>query len=273
MNTVTSILPAVESFAASIDWLGLIQTALILAVLVFALGTVLRFIFGRHSSLTRAVSAALNLVLIYLSAIGLTALLPELCGILNHLPFMTLTGDRFFLWDPLQLPSEILFPSALQLAILAFLVNVLETYLPEGEKFFHWYFWRCVTGLTALSIYIILCILIQRYEPRIFGDWAIYILIGFWSLILLTGISNLVLSVVLTAANPVIGILYTFFFSNVFGKQFGKSILTTLLMLVIASALPQLGIVHFAFSDFSLVSYGPMCVIMVIALYLFGRFL
>ena len=41
----------------------------------------------------------------------------------------------------------------------------------------------------------------------------------------------------------------------------------------LVGGLNRLGFSQFAFSDFSLLSYGPTCLILVGTLYLFGRFL
>ena len=86
-------------------------------------------------------------------------------------------------------------------------------------------------------------------------------------------ILSFLLTLVLTAVHPVIGALYAFFFSNLLGRQFSKSILTTLILTGLVGTLNRLGFYQFAFSDFSLLSYGPTCVILTLTLYLFGKFL
>ena len=78
---------------------------------------------------------------------------------------------------------------------------------------------------------------------------------------------------VLSVVHPIIGVLYAFFFSNLFGRQFSKSILTTLILTALVGGLNQMGFSRFAFSDFSLLTYGPVCLILIGTLYLFGRFL
>lgn len=272
MNPISTVLPAVQELG-NIDWLTVLQTVLVFAVVIFAIGTVLRLIFGKGSSLTRSVSASLNILLIYLAAILLYVFVPALRTGLNELPFISVTQERFFLWAPGAMAEELLFPSLIRLALLAFLVNCLESFLPEGKKFGTWYLWRMVTVLVSLAAYLGVCWLVNAYAPEVFGSWAAWIIIGFWALILLTGILKALLSVILTVVNPVIGLLYTFFFSNLFGKQFSKSILTTVLMLGIFTGLERIGFTQFAFSEFSLASYGPACVIVVVVLYLFGKFL
>ena len=273
MTILTSILPQVQELAGQIDWLTVLRTTLIFAVSAFAAGAVLRLIFGKQAKVTRAVSASLSILLIYLAAVLLYLFLPNYRAELASLPFITVDAQKLVLWQLSGLSEELLYGSMLRLAILAFLVNLLETLLPDGKKFVSWYLWRCLTALLSLALYRLVCGLAEQYVPELLTLWAKPIILGFWALILLSGILKVLLTVVLTVVNPIIGALYAFFFSNLLGRQFSKSILTTLILMGLIGGLNRLGFSQFAFSDFSLVSYGPACLILVLTLYLFGRFL
>lgn len=255
------------------DWSSVLQVVLVGAVLIFAVGAIFRAIFGKGSSINRAVSATLSILMVYLAAILLYLFAPDLIGDVNQLPFLTVSADKVQLWDIGSLSSELLYVSLVKMGILAILVNLLETFLPKGKKIITWYLWRCVTVIAALSLYVFICGLINTFVPQVFGEWAGYVLIACWAVILLVGILKVLLSIVLTVVNPIIGAIYTFFFSNIIGKQFTKSILTTLLMALIVAGLNNAGLTQFAFADFSLAAYGPTCVIVVVALYLFGKLL
>lgn len=255
------------------DWTSVLQIVLIGAVLIFAIGAIFRGIFGKGSAINRAVSATLSILMVYLAMILLYLFVPDLRGTVNQLPFLTVTADQVQLWDISALSNEALYASLVKMGILAILVNLLESLLPHGKKFFSWYVWRCVTVLAGLFLYIVACGAINALVPQVFGQWAGYVLIGFWAMILLIGIVKVLLSVVLTVVNPVVGALYTFFFSNIVGKQFTKSILTTVLMALIVAGLNNAGLTQFSFSDFSLATYGPTCIIVVVVLYLFGKLL
>lgn len=273
MFFLTGVLPQLDEAILSIDWLAVLRTVLIFAVVVFAAGAVLRMIFGKGSNLTRAVSASVTILLIYLTSILIYLFLPEHRAELPALPFITVNDTRFVLWQLSELSDPLLYGSVLKLAILAFLVNLLEVPMPQGKNFFTWYLWRMATVFAALAGYSFLCAFLNRLVPSLFTEWAKVIVMGFWGVILLSGVLKLLLSVILTVMNPIIGALYTFFFSNLIGRQFSKSILTTLILVALVAALNQIGFVQFAFSDFSLAVYGPTCVILVLTLYLFGKFL
>lgn len=273
MQFLTSVLPQISALAGSIDWMDLLKTVLIFAVVIFATGTVLRMIFGKGSNLTKAVSACVTILLIYLTAILIYLFLPDYRAELPALPFITVDAQHFALWQLSNLGDSLLYSSILKLAILAFLVNLLEALLPNGKKFLTWYLWRTVTVLAALVAYGSVCHALGEVFPELFTVWAKPLVLGFWAVILLSGVLKVLLSIVLTAVNPIIGALYTFFFSNLLGRQFSKSILTTVILVILADILNQIGFVQFAFSDFSLAAYGPACLILIATLYLFGKFL
>lgn len=273
MNDIASVLPAVGELAASIDWMSVLKTAAIIIAAFLILGGVFRLIFGKGSKMSRAVSAVLSIFLVYLAAILLFVFVPELRGSVSQLPFITVTQDHFMLWDLELLGQELLYPSLLKLALLAFVVNLLETLLPDGKKFITWYLWRTVTVLGSLALYVGVCAVAEMALPELFGVWAKYIILGFWSMIALSALLKGLLAVILTAVNPIIGGIYTFFFVNKLGSQFSKSILTTLLCVGVFALLNNMGLTQFAFADFSLATYGPTCIVVVVMLYMFGKHL
>ncbi len=256
-----------------IDWVATIKLSCVIAVGIFAVGAIFRAFLGRGSSLTRSVSAVLNILLIYVSAVMLYRYFPALHQLFNSLPFTTMTADHAVLWDVSHLPDLILYPAVLQMSILALLVNTLETFLPRGRSIITWYLYRTVTAMSALILYFGLYSAVNHFAPKIFDAWAETILIAFWGIILLIGLLKLIFSVLLSIFNPIIGACYAFFFSNLFGKQFTKAILTTIFMVLIIFYLNQFGLTQIIYSEVTLASYGPMSLILLIALYLFGKIL
>lgn len=273
MYHLTSLLTRLQQTVGAIDWLTAIRTALMFAAVAFAAGVLLRVCFGKGAKITRAVSASLSILMIYLAAVLIYLFLPQYRSELASLPFVTVDEYRFVLWQLPKLADSVLYGALLRLFVLAVLVNLLEVVLPDGESFGKWYFWRCLTVLTGLVLYRLLCGLADQYVPELLNQWAKPVVLLLWAIILLSGILKVLLTLVLTAVHPVIGALYAFFFSNLLGRQFSKSILTTLILTGLVGTLNRLGFYQFAFSDFSLLSYGPTCVILTLTLYLFGKFL
>lgn len=273
MIHLTSLLPRLQEYAETADWLRFLMTALQFAVIFSLAGVILRLIFGKDSRLNRALSACLSILLMYLAAILIYLFLPVARDFLSPLPFLTVQQTRVTLWDLSALSEGLLYGSLLKLAFIAFLVNLLEALLPRGETFRRWWLWRTVTVLSVLTLYSLLCTWLEGAYPQVFTLWAKPMILGFWLAILLTAVLKLLLGVVLTVMNPIIGALYTFFFSNIFGRQFSKSILTTLILVALMGILNGLGFSQFSFSDSSFAAYGPTCLIILLTLYLFGRFL
>lgn len=267
-------LSAITDFSGyQIDWIETIKLSCVIAIGIFAVGAIFRAFLGRGSSLTRSVSAALNILLIYVCAAVLYQHLPTLHQLFNSLPFVTMSTDRMTMWNISLLPDLILYPAVLQMSVLALLVNILETFLPRGRNIITWYLYRTLTALGALILYFGLYSAINHIAPEIWGAWAEIILITFWGIILLIVLLKLLFSVLLSIFNPIIGACYTFFFSNLFGKQFTKAILTTIFMVLIISYLNQYGISQVVYSEMTLANYGSMSLILLVVLYLFGKFL
>lgn len=273
MTILQDMLPAVTKLANSIDWITVIKTAALICAAVCILGGVLRLIFGKGSSLVCSVFACLSLALLYLAGIVIYVFIPQLRSSMTSLPFISVSGDGFYLWDIANLSTESLYPALLRLFILAFLVNLIESILPSGKKLLSWYGLRMLTVAASLGIYVGLSAVINSFAPQIYGEWAGYILIGLWLCIGLIGIVKVLVGIVLMTIHPVLGALFTFFFSNLFGKQLTKAILTSVLAICILMILYQLGFLGFAFSGFSFASYAPTCLIALAALYLFGKLL
>ncbi len=269
----STLLTQWEQAAQALDWPAVLRSAAVVCVVLFALGAVLRMIFGRGSSLNSALSATLSVLLVYLTAVIISWLMPQWRASLPQLPFVTVTQNRFFLWDLHQVSKSVVYGGILRLSILAFLVNLLEAFMPHGKKIYTWYLFRMGTVLAALAGYSMATTWLEHLFPGLFDQYAQAVVLGFWAVIALAGVLKVLLSVVLTVVNPIVGAVYTFFFSNLVGKQFTKSILTTILCLAIVSIANQIGVSQFAFSDFSLVTCVPAGLLALVTLYLFGQFL
>ena len=269
---LSAILPQAQQFILRTDWLGVIQGSALVTLSLFLAGGLFRLLFGRGHPLISAVSAVLSMGLVYLAAVLLELFLPQLRQ-LPALPFLEVTARqvRLLIFTPAE--PLLLYPALLRLGILAFLVNLLESALPTGEGFWSWYLWRTVTVLAALSGYALICACLDHYAPEILGSWAEAILWGFWALIALLALVKLLTGLILSAMNPLVGGLYSFFFSRFLGLQMTKSILTAGLCLAVCYALHRSGLTQFAFADFTLAAYGPTCLITMLGLYFFGRFL
>ena len=273
MAHLTSLFQQALSWISSHSWFPFVQAIFLLVLSIFLLGAIFRLIFGKGSTFNRAVSASLSVLLVYLAVILIELFLPDYREALPALPFVQVDSEHLFLQNVLHLPGEILYPSILRLLILSFIVNLLEEFLPEGKNFLSWYLWRVVVVLASLTPYAILCSTLEASVPSFFGVYAKLFVWAYMALILLTGILKVGMGLILSAVNPLIGSLYAVFYTDPIGKQLSKSILTALLIMT-GIALAYLdGLTEFAFADFSLLVYGPICLAVFVGLYFFGKFL
>ena len=81
---------------------------------------------------------------------------------------------------------------------------------------------------------------------------------------------NLVLSVVLTVVNPIFGALYTFFFSNIVGKQVSKAVFSTAIVCAVFYLLDLFGYTVVCISAAALITYIPLALLLLGLWYLIG---
>lgn len=273
MTVMNDILPSVTQLAGSIDLVSALKLALILAAAACLLGGILRLLLGRGSAIVQATGACVSLVLVYLSAVALYALLPEIRSLIPPLPFLAVNSSAAQLEHIATAAADSISVGLLRLFILSLAVNLAESLLPNGTRVLSWYGYRMLSVAITLGGYLGFCMLTDLLLPQFFGGWAMWILLGIWGFVLLTGLLKVLLGVILVAVNPIIAALYAFFFSHLIGRQISKSILTSVLFAAVLVLCHHLGFTGILFSSFSLLSYGPACLIALLTLYLFGRML
>ena len=71
----------------------------------------------------------------------------------------------------------------------------------------------------------------------------------------LSGILTLILGLVISVSNPFLGAMYTFFFSNVIGKQISKAIFSSAVLCFILYLMEQFGLVVIIITPAALLTY------------------
>lgn len=255
------------------QWLESAQPILVFAVELFALSAVFRVIQGKDSAVTESFRTGLTLLLSYLLLILMYQFFPALRGQLPQLPFSRVDEHCFVLLPVCSFAEELLYSQLFRLGILTLIMNFCDALLPKEEDFSSW-FLRCFLGVFAgFVLYGFFIRLIEATIPQLLGAWAKPLVLGFCGVLLLSWVLKLLLGVVLTVMNPIVGAVYGFFFSHALGKQFPKSILTTGILLSALEGLNRIGKASFSFPDFDSISFSAPLLILSICLYLFHRFL
>ena len=257
----------------NLDLPYLLKAGGILLIGIILFGSIGRFVFGKKSVLNVAVSSAIAIIFMYALTIVLRIAGVEFQEFLAPLPFVRFSGDTLYLFTFAGKDYTLICSELLSMIILAFLVNLLDRWLPRGKNIFTWFIFRCLTVILATLAHLIVYGLLTRYLPEGLVTYAPVVLLAVLALMLLTGALKLLVGVALTTVNPLIAALYTFFFANVIGKQVTRAVFTTGIMSLLILALEYVGVAALAVTSAALVVYIPFMIIMLIFWYVVNKVL
>lgn len=262
----------VNYFASNgIDFYGLLKTAGVLLLGSLLLGALGRFVFGKRSVLSNAVSSSIGILFIYVVTVLLNSAGVRYEKLIAPLPFVTIgqeyMGIYAFRGDYAFVCSELL-----SMVILAFLVNLADRWLPKGKNIFSWTFFRALTVAIGYMMHLIVVYLFATYLPQGIVTYAPAVLLVLLLILLLTGISKILVGTILSATvNPFIGAMYTFFFANMIGKLITRAVLTTAILAGLVYLLNHLGVMVIAIGTAALSAYIPFLIILIALWYLVNK--
>ena len=234
-------------------------------LVIFAVG---RFIFGRHSNINHAISSAISILFAFLLVICLQVFSPQYLQYVAPMPFVTLASDRLLLFSVSGAHYTVLCAQLLSMVQLAFLTNLVDSWMPRKNHVIVWAFFRVITIAFALVLHLVVCNLLQHYLPQGITDYAPTVLIGILAVMLLTGALKIPAGVFMLTISPVVAVLYTFFFASFIGRLISRSVLTTVLLAGLLNILNYLGVGVIPATKAALISYIPFYLVMAIFWYL-----
>lgn len=241
------------------------------ALLLTVLG---RIILGKRSSLNHSVSSAMGILFLYALSMILYTFRPlDFMEHLTPLPFLIFAGDYMLVLSFQNSVLSVLCHEILSLIILAFLLNLLDTFIPQGKSLVTWYLLRFVTISLAMGLHIAVDWAFDTYLPEILVTYAPVILLGILGGTLLLGALNFLLGVLLAVVDPILGAIYTFFFSNIVGKQLTKAVMTALIVSIVVFLFGHFGYTLICVTEEALLSYVPAGFAMLILWYVIGHLL
>lgn len=268
LSNITSYIPA------DLDFLSALKFIAIFAAAVLLIGAAGRMILGKRSGLNHSVSSAMGILCIYALTIVVYTFNPwDMSKFLTPLPFVTFDNDVLYLFSFANMEITDICTQILSMIILAFLVNLLDGFLPKGEKLLTWYIWRFLTVLLAMALHYIVTWIFNTFLPGALVTYAPTILVGILFAMLVLSVLNVILGLVLTVVNPLFGAVYGFFFSNIVGKQLGKAVMTTLLLCAVVLALNHFGYALISISAAALQAYIPFIAALLVLWYVIGHIL
>ena len=246
-----------------------------IVLLLFTLITSLfgRFVFGKRSTLNNAVSSAIGILFIYAVTVLILQYADEYAAIISPLPYVTIADDTISLFQFRDTHYSIICSEVFRMIILAFLVNLLDSWMPKGKHIISWLAFRIITVILAFILHYAVWLLLAMYVPQNIMQYAPAILLVIVVLLLLTGALKVPIGALLVTINPLIGALYTFFFANIIGKAITKAVFTTTLLTALFLFLNKMGISVIDITPEALVLYIPFIPVLFIFWYVIYRVL
>ena len=259
---------------AELDFISTAQFLLYFSAAALILGVLGRVALGKRSSLTHSLSAVMGILFIYAVTIVVYTFKPwQLENLLSPLPFVTF-AEHYLIVLPItdcQFPA--LCTQLLSLVILAFLVNLLDTFLPQGKSPVSWLVLRLLMICAAMVLHFVVSWAFRTYLPEILVTYAPMVLLFILLFMMLSGVINLIFSLLIIMTDPFMGAMYTFFFSNIVGKQVTKAVFTSMVICLVVYVLEMFGYTVISITAAALLAYIPLALVMLVLWFLMGRVL
>lgn len=257
-----------------IDVVSAAQFMLFFAAGSLILGVLSRVILGKRSSLNHALSSTIGILFIYAVTVVVYTFRPwNLEALLSPLPFVSFTQEYLIIFPIADAQFPALCSQILSMIILAFLVNLIDSILPQGKNPVVWYLLRFLTVVVSMLLHFAAGWAFQTYLPGVLATYAPTILLVLLVVMLFSGVLSLILGLVISVTNPFLGAMYTFFFSNLVGKQLSKAVFSSAIVCGIVYLLERYGYTVICISASALVAYLPLVLVLLVLWYLIGHVL
>ena len=271
MSQIFDLLTSLEAHKDTI-----ISYAKFIGVLVFGLlllSSLFRFIFGKKAQLNHAVSSSVEILCLYIINIVLYSFGLHWELFLSPLPFISIQGDYMHIMDIANTDFQLVCEQILKVVIIAFAVNILDDVMPKGKNLFTWYFFRLLTVVLAVGANYLVDMLITAFVPASVFAMAETVLLCLLVALILLGSLKLITGIALAIFDPIIGALYTFFFSNLVGRQLAKALVSTAIITALVALLGHFGFTSVFIAASGLTAYIPLLAIVLVLWYVIGHIL
>lgn len=248
-----------------------LKSALVLAIGSLLLSSIGRFVFGKRSGFSHAVSSAIGILFVYAVAIVVYSAFAELTKFIPPLPYAQFEDSRLVLFSFEGAHYTVICTQVLNMIILAFLANLLDSWIPTGKNVFTWLLFKCITVIGAIALQLLVNWLLAKYLPEGIMTYAPTILLGILILLLLVGALKFLVGAMLSTVHPLVGAFYTFFFATLVGKSLTRAILTTGILTGLVYALGYVGCVAISIASAALIAYIPLVILLALMWYLANK--
>ncbi len=269
MQIITDFFSAIqEKIDVVIDYACMIG---ILIVGFLLISSMFRFLFGKKAQIGKAITSAMEILCLYIICIVIFSFELDWNFFQTPLPFLSMEGNvmqvfPIMTWDFFSICTHFL-----KLLMIAFLVNLMNSIIPEGKKFWFWLLMRIVTVILAIGVNYLLDSALARWLPQGIAEYAPIALLAVLAVLILTGSLKLIVGVALGISNPVIGALYTFFFSNFIGRALARSILSAGLITALVVLMNSMELVTITIVSSTLIALIPVLLVIILLWYIVDR--
>lgn len=261
-----------QSLGTKVSIIGISKLFLVFMVISLGAGIFSRLIFGPNSSLSRAISASVCILFIYVVTVIVYILKPwSLDRLLSPLPYVSFCGEALVIHPFVGVSFQVFASEALSLIVLSFLVINSCSIIHSDSSPIRW----AISSFVAVTLSMLLHLLanwaIKTFIPSVYTQYGTMLFFILLLLALFGGIAKIILGIFLTSVNPVFGILYTFFFSSKLGKAVSLSVLSAAIVTIVFSIIEYLGYSVIFISAADLLSYIPLLIALIILWYLIGK--
>lgn len=257
-----------------LDFVTVTKFLLFFGMSALVICTLGRIVLGRHSSLNHSVSCVMGILFVYaVTVVAYSLFPPEFRQRLAPLPFVTFSKDYLLILQFGKVKFAVMCREILSMIMLAFMINLLDTLIPKGKTVLGWFILRFLAVLLAIAAHNAASQALNTYLPDLLVLYAPTVLLFVLLAMLVLGFMNAILGLFLVIVNPVIGALYTFFFSNIIGKQVTKAFFTSAILVAIFYLLDHSGYTVISLSLSGLTGYIPLTVVSLLLWYLIGHIL
>lgn len=267
----SEIVQQIQDVGVSALQYGKFVLILIFGILIF--GSLAKFIFGKEAQLNLAITSAMEILFVYVFSAVIYALGLRMQQFLTPLPFVTMVEDYMVIFPIMQAEFTDTCQHVLKMLMIAFAVNLMNTFIPKGERVFTWFLLRFLSVALSVAIIYGMQMLLNRYLPQGFAEIAPTVLLCALVALILLGSLKVFVGAAMAFLDPIIAALYTFFFANFIGRALAKAMVSTALLtaLVVLLNVIEITVVHIAAS--ALLAYIPLLLIVLALWYVVGRIL
>lgn len=249
------------------------MSLLIAIVSILVVGGIFRLCFGKGSILNGAISSAIAILSIYTINVLIYSFGDNLQILFSPLPFVSVSDDVLTVFPIFDASFREICAEIVNMMVLSYLMNLLETWLPKGNKVWSWFSFRFLSLAIAVCLHYCINIFLNSVFKENILDIAPLILLGIVLVAFLLSCLKLLVGGALSFIDPFLGLFHTFFFKKDMGKQLMRAMVTTMLLTILVCVLNYLSYTSISIAAVAVLTYLPIIIFGLVLWYVVAQFL